>query len=165
MVITSGSRSLTRRVRRSVTAFGELFTVILIFGCVSSNSRAFCVNQSLASVLYWKKSIVTVPASAAPHPARDAPNATATAAPARRRGQRDAGCCRPGSAADHRIVRKTGCIIDSFILMSTARASLPCPVFNGATPAFSFPVLACPPPIRNKMDRHFFQTERKYLYW
>lgn len=46
-----------------------------------------------------------------------------------------------------------------------ARASLPCPVFNGATTAFSFPVLACPPPIRNKMDRHFFQTERKYLYW
>ena len=77
MVMTSGSRFFTSRVRRSVVASDELLTLTLMLGWVFSNSFAFAVNQSAASALYWKKSKVTVPAVLLPQPARPAVNATA----------------------------------------------------------------------------------------
>ena len=76
-VITSGTRFLTKRVRRSVWALAELLMLTLMVGFCFSKSATMDLNWSAASDLNWKKSSVTVPAVLEPQPAR--PNPTAIA--------------------------------------------------------------------------------------
>ena len=68
-VMTSGTRFLTRRVRKSVWASAELLMFTLMSGFSFSNCATMALNWSAASNLNWKKSRVTWPESAEPQPA------------------------------------------------------------------------------------------------
>ena len=138
MVMTSGSRFFTSRVRRSVVASDELLTLTLMLGWVFSNSRALAVNQSAASDLNWKKSKVTVPAVLLPQPASPTVNATAHAAVTTRPAIR---------LKVPALALESGFILDSFLFsfFTASRLHYRSPLlFDCRIGMFLFPVTARP---------------------
>ena len=138
MVMTSGSRFFTSRVRRSVVASDELLTLTLMLEWVFSNSRALAVNQSAASDLNWKKSKVTVPAVLLPQPASPTVSTIAHAAVIAARDPPEGACVGIGIRFHS---------LDSFVFSFFTAGRLhyqPPLLFNCRIGLFSFPVSARP---------------------